>query len=412
MNHSVNFTRGQNIEYDFIQLDLSFSSFGNDPEFLLSDSVVPPPSDALADLYHFQSDFNSFFWVRPGETSNEFKYLFEGWPEVGWSQAWVSADSAVNGSDVVAKDYVRSVVKELLGTSKLMGLFRNSFEMVRGVQALDTTFNRLVRDQAPPEAIDRLLRMNTSREDKNQIAAFLDTTQQAIANYVEDYSSTLFYYYQPSTALYFFPLRVQKDERWCTPMTFHEVEDQTFYASPTETKAEKRIADLAGLVDYTTAYVRPWVPLEFQTNDILAVRIQYNTEVRRLYERDWNPRSYRVKIHMSPPQCLQILQGTETDLYDDKAGTFLYTFSDLTFFFFKEEEEGGPDGGGCVLSFNGRVLHLTSADVRSTVNLVELFPGHVMEQNLRRVRTLRPFQQCFFSFKDGRFACTLNMLSS
>jgi hypothetical protein len=276
--------------------------------------------------------------------------------------------------------------------------------MVNRVHALDLSLNAALHGTVSGVTALRLLRKNLSDDvGDERRKQFLDSTRSFLDQHRLNYNGVAFFYRHGDCIL--FPLKLQREEDggWTNMLELDG--GLVFWAQPGgPTSSDSLPSSVAGLVDYKHAYEQTWAPLTFQPNDVLKVRIQYNPFAVRMFERAWNPRSYTVWCHMTPPPCLAWFDGNESLLFNDDDMKYRFKFRDVVRFFY----DGGDSPGQ--LCFNGKVF---SVEIVVGTVMSPQFPSHVLDQTLRRIRTTASsFNKCFFEFANGSFAASRSILES
>lgn len=158
-SHSVQFiSDSSNVDFDVVALDLSgqmTSTFTFKDIFYQrgfdSDSSVPVAViDVSAANYQELFKLNVPLYDPSAGTvdTENVRYLTQasGWTDVSFSSAEVS-DNAIFTSHMdqsIKKDFLRSMLKDITGTTRLNNLFKNQATMVGHIETLDTSFNEEV----------------------------------------------------------------------------------------------------------------------------------------------------------------------------------------------------------------------------------------------------------------------------
>lgn len=158
-SHSVQFiSDSSNVDFDVVALDLSgqmTSTFTFKDIFYQrgfdSDSSVP-----IAVIDVSAADYQELFKLNvplydpsAGTVDTEnVRYLTQasGWTDVSFSSAEVS-DNPIFTSHIdqsIKKDFLRSMLKDITGTTRLNNLFKNQATMVGHIESLDASFNEEV----------------------------------------------------------------------------------------------------------------------------------------------------------------------------------------------------------------------------------------------------------------------------
>ena len=158
-SHSVQFiSDSSNVDFDVVALDLSgqmTSTFTFKDIFYQrgfdSDSTVPiAVIDVSAANYQELFKLNVPLYDPSSGTvdTEQVRYLTQasGWTDVSFSSAEVS-DNPIFTSHIdqsIKKDFLRSMLKDITGTTRLNNLFKNQATMVGHIESLDASFNEEV----------------------------------------------------------------------------------------------------------------------------------------------------------------------------------------------------------------------------------------------------------------------------
>tara|TARA_Y100000992_G_C21270815_1_gene496738 strand:- start:777 stop:2567 length:1791 start_codon:yes stop_codon:yes gene_type:complete len=156
-NHSVQFN---NDNFDFDVIALSDLSAAMTTEFTFKDifyqkgfSGIGIDSSAIAYIDVSASDYNELFKLNipifdPSSgavNTSSVRYLTNpsGWTDVSFSMADVSSGSIFTShiNQTIKKDFLRSMLKDITGTTRLNNLFKNQNTMLNLIQSLDSNFN-------------------------------------------------------------------------------------------------------------------------------------------------------------------------------------------------------------------------------------------------------------------------------
>ena len=156
--HSVQFD-SSNVDFDVVALsDLSgtMSTSFTFKDIFYQRGFSGSDSSAVAVIDVSAADYNSLFKLNiplydPSAGSidtDNVRYLTKssGWTDVSFSQADVS-DNPIFTSHTdqsIKKDFLRSMLKDITGTTRLNNLFKNQPTMVTHIEGLDASFNEEV----------------------------------------------------------------------------------------------------------------------------------------------------------------------------------------------------------------------------------------------------------------------------
>jgi len=155
MYNSVDFS-GNNIYYDFLNLDLS-GIMALDPSFMDLYFINGISGyDAVAIVIFTFYIFNKLFFVNlklqdlSDNSYNDMKFAMDpsGWNNgnsVLFSSANVDSSYAINKQVITSKqqikyDLIRSFLKQISGSTNLNNLFRNKTELIDSVVSIDASF--------------------------------------------------------------------------------------------------------------------------------------------------------------------------------------------------------------------------------------------------------------------------------
>ena len=158
-SHSVQFiSDSSNVDFDVVALDLSgqmtstftFKDIFYQRGFADSDSSSVAVIDVSAADYQELFKLNVPLYDPSSGTvdTEQVRYLTQasGWTDVSFSSAEVS-DNPIFTSHIdqsIKKDFLRSMLKDITGTTRLNNLFKNQATMVGHIESLDASFNEEV----------------------------------------------------------------------------------------------------------------------------------------------------------------------------------------------------------------------------------------------------------------------------
>lgn len=158
-SHSVQFiSDSSNVDFDVVALDLSgqmtstftFKDIFYQRGFADSDSSSVAVIDVSAADYQELFKLNVPLYDPSAGTvdTEQVRYLTQasGWTDVSFSSAEVS-DNPIFTSHIdqsIKKDFLRSMLKDITGTTRLNNLFKNQATMVGHIETLDASFNEEV----------------------------------------------------------------------------------------------------------------------------------------------------------------------------------------------------------------------------------------------------------------------------
>lgn len=163
--HSVQFT-SDNVDFDVVALaDLSgeMTSSFTFKDIFYQRGFADSDSSASAIINVNASDYNDLFKLNvplydpaAGAPNTDLvRYLTKasGWTDVSFSNAVVSSAAAPRGpifsshsDQSIKKDFLRAMLKDITGTTRLNNLFKNQQTMVTHIEGLDASFNAEVDD--------------------------------------------------------------------------------------------------------------------------------------------------------------------------------------------------------------------------------------------------------------------------
>ncbi len=311
---------GTKMSFDFIQLDL-FEYEKYDPEFLTKiDYGMFDVCDASAIGLVSVEQLNGLFWYqvldRDLSDNNEtrFAMLPESWPVLSFSNAKVTPETAISRAryDIpISEDFVRSIIRDIMGARGFNCLFSNLDEMKAGVIGLDSQFDMLLRNKIQMVGgtfAEPLTEMSPGGHLWNAIInqedafdprriLFIEQVNQKTQAYKNMYEDTGFYYYGNDGEHgegYYYPLYLSPREG-TEKIQFRA--DQTYYIETSIMRRGVPFVEMMGLVDYRQ-YERPYLPIEFMKDDIIKIRLTYHHSEPQIYNKTIYPRSYMVYIKL------------------------------------------------------------------------------------------------------------------
>jgi hypothetical protein len=166
--HSVQFTgtSGENVDFDVVALaDLSgeMTSSFTFKDIFYQRGFSDEDSSATAIIDVSAADYNDLFKLNVplydpanGTPNTDLvRYLTNasGWTDVAFSSAVVSSAADPRGpifsshsDQSIKKDFLRSMLRDITGTTRLNNLFKNQSTMVTHIEGLDASFNAEVDD--------------------------------------------------------------------------------------------------------------------------------------------------------------------------------------------------------------------------------------------------------------------------
>lgn len=164
-NHSTQFRSGtSNIDFDIVAFsDISgaMSSNFTFKDIFYQNGFLPSDSSAIAIIDVSLENFNSLFKLNiplfdpnisnAGVDTDKVRYYTNNsnyWTDVSFSEAILSSGyiSELYTNQSVKKDYMRSMLKDITGTTKMNNLFKNKNEIIQSISSLDTKFNTEIKD--------------------------------------------------------------------------------------------------------------------------------------------------------------------------------------------------------------------------------------------------------------------------
>jgi hypothetical protein len=294
MTHSVRFN-GNNILFDFIQLDLSGNI--NEPEFLnklyyqfdLADAsaVALLPSNVVKGVFWYSIRNNDL-----DESDNQFKIVSDNWPQLNYSQALVTPETSISKAVIntpIYEDFVRSIIRDIIGIG-LNCLFSNLEEMKHNVKQLDIQFDQLIRyimnstSLASSYLFNSFIHQDANDDRRNN---FMNQIIQKQNDYDSMYDVAFYYYTQKS---YFYPLYLSQEKG-----SRIELDSIVFYSPHLIVST---FLETAGLFDYKQ-YINPYFPIDFLKDDIITIRLNYQHSQEKIYDKTINPRSYMLYLKLT-----------------------------------------------------------------------------------------------------------------
>ena len=158
-SHSVQFiSDSSNVDFDVVALDLSgqMTSTFTFKDIFYQRGFADADSSSVAVIDVSAADYQELFKLNvplydpsAGSVDTEqVRYLTQasGWTDVSFSSAEVS-DNPIFTSHMdqsIKKDFLRSMLKDITGTTRLNNLFKNQATMVGHIESLDSSFNEEV----------------------------------------------------------------------------------------------------------------------------------------------------------------------------------------------------------------------------------------------------------------------------
>lgn len=158
-SHSVQFiSDSSNVDFDVVALDLSgqMTSTFTFKDIFYQRGFADSDSSSVAVIDVSAADYQELFKLNvplydpsAGTVDTEnVRYLTQasGWTDVSFSSAEVS-DNPIFTSHIdqsIKKDFLRSMLKDITGTTRLNNLFKNQATMVGHIESLDASFNEEV----------------------------------------------------------------------------------------------------------------------------------------------------------------------------------------------------------------------------------------------------------------------------
>jgi hypothetical protein len=294
MTHSVRFN-GNNILFDFIQLDLSGNI--NEPEFLnklyyqfdLADAsaVALLPSNLVKGVFWYSIRNNDL-----DESDNQFTIVSDNWPQLNYSQALVTPETSISKAVIntpIYEDFVRSIIRDIIGIG-LNCLFSNLEEMKHNVKQLDIQFDQLIRyimnstSLASSYLFNSFIHQDANDDRRNN---FMNQIIQKQNDYDSMYDVAFYYYTQNS---YFYPLYLSQEKG-----SRIELDSIVFYSPHLIVST---FLETAGLFDYKQ-YINPYFPIDFLKDDIITIRLNYQHSQEKIYDKTINPRSYMLYLKLT-----------------------------------------------------------------------------------------------------------------
>ena len=157
--HSVDFS-GQNVHFDVVALsDISgtMSQTFSFKDIFYQKGFQQSDSSAVAIIDVSAADYNTLFKINvpiydPSTgyiDVDNVRYLTNsnGWSDVSFSNAVVFENPIFNShtDQTIKRDYLRSMLKDITGTTRLNNLFKNRQSMVNHISSLDASFNAEIK---------------------------------------------------------------------------------------------------------------------------------------------------------------------------------------------------------------------------------------------------------------------------
>lgn len=157
--HSVDFS-GQNVHFDVVALsDISgtMSQTFSFKDIFYQKGFQQSDSSAVAIIDVSAADYNDLFKINvpiydPSTgyiDVDNVRYLTKsnGWSDVSFSNAVVFENPIFSShtDQTIKRDYLRSMLKDITGTTRLNNLFKNRQSMVNHISSLDASFNAEIK---------------------------------------------------------------------------------------------------------------------------------------------------------------------------------------------------------------------------------------------------------------------------
>ena len=310
---------GNTMMFDFIQLDLSSNEY-YDPEFLSRMNYGHfEVADASAIGVLDVNLLSGLFWYRICDRdlsdNNEtmFAMLPDSWPPLRFSEAMVTPETAISRTMPISEDFVRSIIRDIMGSRGLNCLFSNLEEMKAGVEGLDVQFDTLIRNLigmvggsfgipkhlneiSPTGHLWNALINQEDALDPRRID-FIEQIQGKMQAYREMYHDTSFYYYGNDGVNgegYYYPLSLSphgtpEEEKIYFPDGFQ------FYWN--NGKKGAMFVETKGLVDYRK-FLNPYQSIDFLPDDIIKIRLNYHHAEPVIFNKVIHPRSYMLYLKL------------------------------------------------------------------------------------------------------------------
>ncbi len=158
-SHSVQFiSDSSNVDFDVVALDLSgqMTSTFTFKDIFYQRGFADSDSSSVAVIDVSAADYQELFKLNvplydpsAGSVDTEqVRYLTQasGWTDVSFSSAEVSDNPIFTShkDQSIKKDFLRSMLKDITGTTRLNNLFKNQATMVGHIESLDSSFNEEV----------------------------------------------------------------------------------------------------------------------------------------------------------------------------------------------------------------------------------------------------------------------------
>ena len=161
--HSVQFVDTSNVDFDliaFADVSGSMTSSFTFKDIFYQQGFSGADSDATATISVPASDFNGLFKLNipvfdpavgsSGVDTDSVRYLTKSaaFPDISFSEAVVDSGAIFtsHSDQTVKKDYLRSMLKDITGTTRLNNLFKNQNTMISNIQNLDGSFNEGINE--------------------------------------------------------------------------------------------------------------------------------------------------------------------------------------------------------------------------------------------------------------------------
>lgn len=315
---------GTRMTFDFIQLDL-FENENVDPEFLTKiDYGSFETTDASAVGMLSVDKLNGIFWYkvldRDLSDNNDtlFAMLQENWPQIRYSDGMVIPETAVSKAAsefTISEDFIRAILRDIMGNIGFNCLFSNLEEMKEGVIHLDSQFDSLIRNKIESiggtfenpyglydiSPVGHLWNAFINQEDATNERRiwFINQINEKRIAYDKLYENVAFYYYGNDGIHgqgYYYPLYLSPR------IGFEKIQfgpDQEFYIFGRKRGVPfLELNSTDGLMDYKE-YSNPYFPMEFLKGDIVKIRLNYHHSESTIYNKPINTRSYMLYLKLN-----------------------------------------------------------------------------------------------------------------
>lgn len=312
---------GTKMFFDFINLDL-LEHENEEPEFLTKIEYEKfSATDASAIFMLPLEHLNGLFWYRvcdrdlSEQNQTSFAMFPDSWPELSFSSSMVTPESAVSRSKkdfTISEDFVRSIIRDIMGNIGFNCLFSNLEEMKAGVVSLDEQFNTLLRnkismaggtfespktlaDMSPTGHLWNAIINQEDTLDERRIM-FIEQINEKTKDYKNNYDGVTFYYYGNDGVHgegYYYPLYLSQQPG--TERIQFQADQEFYIGSPNRRGVP--FVDIPGIIDYRQ-YETPFLPIDFLKDDIIKIRLTYHHSETQIYNKDIRPRSYMLHLKL------------------------------------------------------------------------------------------------------------------